>query len=95
VRRLEQELRIPELSELLPEGESAFSQSGSEAVASGAGGDISGSLVESLYRRQKRQEDIHAADTIEQIRRLSELHKSGILTEKEFNEKKKELLSRI
>lgn len=32
---------------------------------------------------------------MEQIRRLAELHKDGVLTDEEFAAKKKELLSRI
>jgi hypothetical protein len=32
---------------------------------------------------------------IEQIRKLSELHEEGILTDEEFTAKKKDLLSRI
>jgi hypothetical protein len=32
---------------------------------------------------------------VEQIRRLAELHKDGVLTDEEFATKKKEMLSRI
>lgn len=36
-----------------------------------------------------------SVDVIELIKKLSDLHQSGILTDKEFNEKKTELLSKI
>jgi hypothetical protein len=37
----------------------------------------------------------HTANYIEKIKQLSQLHQQGILTDQEFENKKKELLSKI
>ena len=46
---------------------------------------------------KKKQKDtpVGAEDPIQMIQKLSELKNTGILSEEEFEEKKKELLSRI
>lgn len=43
----------------------------------------------------KRKKSKSSGDVIELIKKLSELHESGILTDEEFNDKKSELLSKI
>lgn len=43
----------------------------------------------------KRKKSKSNGDVIELIKKLSELHESGILTDEEFNDKKSELLSKI
>ncbi len=94
-RPLEQEVRIPEVSELLvdepstSEAAAAVKDSPERTVR-----DVPGSQVESSYRRQQRKAESEA-DTFEQLKRLNELYKAGVLSDKEFNDKKKELLSRI
>ena len=93
-RMIEEQVRIPDLSELVPDDEALNSRQGRSEVRERVIKDVPDSVVEESYRR--RQHAMTAeGDIIEQIRRLGELCKSGILTEKEFNEKKKELLSRI
>lgn len=95
LRPLDEEIHIPELSEIVSD-EDGREQKRSGAAGSGGDAvrDIPGSVVEEAYRRRQRAE-YFGGDAIEQIRRIGELCKSGILTEKEFNDKKKELLSRI
>jgi uncharacterized membrane protein YeaQ/YmgE (transglycosylase-associated protein family) len=54
------------------------------------------SRMEQLLRqRQHAQQQQHVADINEQIRKLGEMHDEGILTDEEFEAKKRELLSRI
>lgn len=95
IRALDEEVRIPDLSEIVAVEDGNDQKRGGESGA-GAGTvrDIPGSTVEEAYRRRQRAAQ-SGGDAIEQIRRLGELCKSGILTEKEFNDKKRELLSRI
>ena len=55
-----------------------------------------GSEVEKAYKRQAGAVSTGSGqDSIEQIKRLDELRKSGIITTAEFESKKKELLDRI
>ncbi|MCE5272167.1 SHOCT domain-containing protein [bacterium] len=92
-RPLEQEVRIPEMSELLVE-ESSPPEPGAKDSPERPVRDVPGSQVESSYRRQQKKQECET-DTFDQLKRLSELFKAGVLSEKEFNEKKKELLGRI
>jgi uncharacterized membrane protein YeaQ/YmgE (transglycosylase-associated protein family) len=52
--------------------------------------------MEQLLRQQQHaQSQQHVDDINEQIRKLAELHDEGVLTDEEFETKKRELLSRI
>src|SRR5919204_2663126 len=54
------------------------------------------SRMEQLLRQQQHaQQQQHVTDVNEQIRKLADLHDEGILTDEEFETKKRELLSRI
>jgi response regulator RpfG family c-di-GMP phosphodiesterase len=90
---IEEKVRIPDLSEL----EQVLEKEETGGKGKNAGReeikDVPGSLVESSYRRQ--QVSTFDVDYIEQIRKLGDLLKAGMLTEQEFNSKKKELLSRL
>jgi hypothetical protein len=49
-----------------------------------------------MYKRgQKRTEEMAGASIPEQIEQLAKLKDKGILSEEEFEEKKKELLSKM
>jgi hypothetical protein len=50
---------------------------------------------EMLRRAGQAQTQSRADDTAEQIRKLAELRDSGVLTDEEFETKKRELLSRL
>ena len=93
-RPVDQEIRIPEVSELLMAEEAQSLSDATVEPSDRTVRDVPGVQVEVSYKRQQRKAE-HETDTIDQIRRLNELYKSGILSEKEFSEKKKELLSRI
>lgn len=90
---IEEEVKIPDLSELeidvddLPAMESGQMESGLQSGPEG--GEVPGESVPPAGKNSR------AADAIEQIRRLDELRLAGILTEKEFIVKKKDLLKRI
>ena len=52
--------------------------------------------MEQLLRQQQHaQQQQHVDDINEQIRKLAELHDEGVLTDEEFETKKRELLDRI
>ena len=54
------------------------------------------SRMEQLIRQQQHaQHQQHVGDINEQIRKLGELHDEGVLTDEEFETKKRELLDRI
>ncbi|MFH0801980.1 MAG: response regulator [bacterium] len=92
-QEVEEEVKIPDLSELevdvndLPPPESGETGGG---LKSGA---MEGGIPDELVLPGGKNS--RGADAIEQIRRLDELRLAGILTEKEFNIKKKDLLKRI
>ena len=46
-------------------------------------------------KKLKKKENKSNNETIDLIKKLADLHSAGILTENEFSEKKKELLSKI
>lgn len=48
-----------------------------------------------LETKDLKRKESKSNDVVDLIKKLSELHESGILTDKEFNDKKSELLSKI
>lgn len=93
-RAVDQEVKIPEVSELLMADEAPNAENNAVEQPNRAVRDVPGAQVESSYKRQQKKAEPET-DSIDQIKRLNELYKSGILSEREFSEKKKELLSRI
>ena len=71
-RSVEDEVKIPDLSEVELKREDSAQKS-----------------------HEVKKEKFAGGEPIEQIRKLDDLRKTGILTEDEFNNKKKELLKRI
>jgi len=60
--------------------------------------EVSGKSKDSQYQALKHGKDHSKSESdevLELIKKLSDLHKSGILTDEEFSEKKTELLSKI
>jgi len=103
IRKLEEELRsfhsvedevkIPDLSEVELSKEDSAKDSGGLKKEKSAGAvalpdDGTGELPHESIK-------FEGDEAIEQIRKLDDLRKAGILTEDEFNNKKKELLKRI
>jgi hypothetical protein len=52
-------------------------------------------MEQMLRQQQHAQQQQHVGDINEQIRKLGELHDEGVLTDEEFETKKRELLDRI
>lgn len=92
---VEERVKIPDLASLeLDES----SQAGEPEAAGADRPSPSRSALlqgEKEYLKHKHEPAGPAGDVFEQIRRLDELRKSGILTEREFTGKKTELLERI
>jgi len=91
---IENRIKIPDLSLIeLPENERK-PESRKVLTNLEHSSQIPVQLGEKAYRKQ--QQNSQAEDkTIKQIRQLDQLRKAGILTDKEFQDKKKELLKRI
>lgn len=92
-RSVEDEVKIPDLSEVELNKEDSAQQTGGmkkEKVAGAA--KVPGYGTEELSRESK---NFQGDEAIEQIKKLDDLRKAGILTEDEFNNKKQELLKRI
>lgn len=52
-------------------------------------------IFENTIYRYKKYDDNSSTNIVETIKKLSELKESGVLSEKEFEQKKKELISKI
>ncbi|MBN2288697.1 MAG: response regulator [Candidatus Glassbacteria bacterium] len=87
-------VEIPDISSTEPPQNDRNPDPGAEGKKTGQASRIPARLGEKEYRKQQRNKE-NGIETIEQIRRLDELRKAGILTEDEFKKKKKELLNRI
>ncbi|HUU29174.1 MAG TPA: response regulator [archaeon] len=90
---VEEQIKIPDLSRLEVQREDSV-ESGSEKREDGPG-SIATSKEEPQAASLHEQKAARETDAIEQIRRLDDLRKSGILTQSEFDIKKRELLKRI
>ena len=62
-------------------------------IKEGIGGRLPGQIVQTVKVQTVKQEK--APSPIDQIKKLAELKDAGILTEEEFQQKKKDLLSKI
>ena len=89
---VEEEVKIPDLSELDLDTED-FSKGTLDLPDNKSNsGAANQDPVNKVFQGKKSAEE---CDAIEQIRRLDNLRLAGIITETEFNSKKKELLKRI